>query len=92
MGLYLDTSGNASLGVAICARCSLKFPIGELESDPNYPGLRVCAEDRDRLDPYRLPPRLPEDIVLEYPRPDTPIGVYSPAPNTPDWPIDINSP
>jgi hypothetical protein len=46
----------------------------ELMSDPNSPGLRVCREDLDQLDPYRLPPRQPDTITLPFVRPDTPIG------------------
>jgi hypothetical protein len=45
-----------------------------LMSDPNSPGLRVCKEDLDQLDPYRLPPRQPDTITLPFVRPDTPIG------------------
>jgi hypothetical protein len=46
----------------------------ELMSDPNSSGLRVCKEDLDQLDPYRLPPRQPDTITLPFVRPDTPIG------------------
>jgi hypothetical protein len=46
----------------------------ELMSDPNSPGLRVCKEDLDQLDPYRLPPRQPDTITLPFVRPDAPIG------------------
>lgn len=74
MPIFLDTTGNASLGIAICGRCSRKMPIGKLYSDPNYPGLMVCAEDRDLYDPWRLPARQPENIALRFPRPDTPIS------------------
>jgi hypothetical protein len=47
----------------------------QLMSDPNSPGLRVCKEDLDQLDPYRLPPRQPDTITLPFVRPDSPIGV-----------------
>lgn len=73
MTVFLDTTGNASLAIGICGRCSRKFPIGELLPDPNYPGLRVCEADKDNFDPYRLPARQPENIALRYARPDTPI-------------------
>lgn len=73
MSVFLDTSGNPSLAIGICGRCSRKFPIGELLPDPNYPGLRVCEADKDDFDPYRLPARQPENIALRYARPDTPI-------------------
>ena len=47
----------------------------ELMPDNNYPGLRVCKEDRDQFDPYRLAPRQTERITLDYPRPDVPINL-----------------
>ena len=74
MPLYLDTSGNSTLAIGICDRCSRKFPLGELQPDPNYPGLRVCRDDRDQLDPYRLPARQTEAITLRFPRPDVPLN------------------
>ena len=74
MSIYLDTRGNATLAIGICGRCSRKFPIGELASDPNYPGLKVCKDDMDEYDPYRLPARQPENIALRFARPDTPIA------------------
>lgn len=73
MARYLDTSGNSSLGVALCARCSRKFPLGELAPDPNYPALMVCREDTDQYDPYRLAPREADQITLPFVRPDTPV-------------------
>lgn len=76
MPLYLDTTGNASLAVAICDRCGFKYPIGELMSDPNIPGLRVDAGCKDLFDPHRLPPRKTENIALKYPRPDVPINTH----------------
>jgi hypothetical protein len=45
--------------------------LDDLYSDPNYPGLRVCLEDLDQYDPWRLPARQTEDISLRFPRPDT---------------------
>ena len=48
--------------------------LDDLYSDPNYPGLRVCKDDMDQYDPYRLPARQPEDITLRFPRPDTPLA------------------
>ena len=74
MGVYLNTLGRATLGIGICGRCSRKFSLDDLWSDPNSPGLRVCAVDRDEFDPYRLPARQPETLALRDPRPDTPIG------------------
>jgi len=73
MTTFLDTTGNASLAIAICDRCKRRFPIGELEPDPNSPGLRVCKDDLDVLDPWRLPARQPESITLPFVRPDEPL-------------------
>jgi len=84
MPLYLDTRGNSTLGIGICARCSCKFPLGELYPDPNANGLRVCLQDLDQLDPYRLPARAPDNLVLPFCRPDTSIAIrYSGGVNVP---------
>ena len=72
--MYLDVSGQATYGIAICGRCSRKFLLAELSSDPNSPGLMVCKADLDDYDPYRLAPRAPDQIVLPFTRPDTPIN------------------
>ena len=74
MGVYLDTRGKSTLAIGICGRCSRKFSLDDLYSDPNYPGLKVCLADRDEYDPYRLPARQPEKISLLFARPDTPIN------------------
>ena len=73
MPVFLDTRGRSTIAIAICGRCSRKFPYDELMPDPNYPGLRVCKDDLDEYDPYRLPARQTEDISLRFPRPDTPL-------------------
>jgi len=75
MPVYLDTRGNSVLSVAICDRCSRKFPYGELVSDPNFPGMRVCKDDLDNFDPWRLPALPTENIALRFPRPDTSVAV-----------------
>lgn len=74
MGAYLDTRGKSTLAIGICGRCSRKFSLDDLYSDPNYPGLKVCRADMDEYDPYRLPARQPEKISLRFARPDTPIA------------------
>ena len=72
---------------AICGRCSFKKDYQELSPDPNVPGLRVCCDCKDQLDPYRLPPRQPDAFVLRHPRPDTPL--IPPPYVVPEvWPID----
>jgi len=74
MSRFLDVTGESTYGIAICARCSRKFKLAELSSDPNSPGLMVCAEDLDDYDPYRLAPRKEDQIVLPFTRPDTPVN------------------
>jgi len=74
--MYLDVTGQATYGIAICGRCSRKFLLAELSPDPNSPGLMVCKEDLDDYDPYRLAPRAPDQIVLPFTRPDTPINTH----------------
>jgi len=73
MSIWLDTRGLSTLGIGLCDRCSRKMSLTQLMSDPNSPGLRVCREDLDQLDPYRLPPRQPDTITLPFVRPDTPL-------------------
>ncbi len=74
MSVFLDTTGQPTLGVGLCARCARKMPLAELMPDPNSEGLMVCKEDLDVLDPYRLPARQPEKIVLPFTRPDVPLN------------------
>jgi hypothetical protein len=74
MSRFLDVTGESTYGIALCARCSRKFKLAELSSDPNSPGLMVCAEDLDDYDPYRLAPRKEDQIVLPFTRPDTPVN------------------
>lgn len=87
MPRFINTTGRQSLGIAICARCNRKFPYDDLMPDPNFPGLRVCSEDRDAYDPWRLPPPQNDAIALDYPRPDTPMypfdDVFSPIGDVP---------
>lgn len=71
MPRFLDTRGQPTLNVSLCARCGIKMPAAKLSPDPNSPGLLVCAKDRDRFDPYRLPPRQPDQISVPFVRPDT---------------------
>jgi hypothetical protein len=59
-----------SYGIGLCDRCRRKFFLDQLQPDPNSPGMRVCKEDLDQFDPYRLPGHPAEDIGLKHPRPD----------------------
>jgi len=74
MSVYLDTRGNSVLSVAVCDRCNRKFPYVDLMPDPNFPGMRVCKDDLDNFDPWRLPARQTENIALRFPRPDISIA------------------
>ena len=76
MSVFLDPTGQPTYGIAICGRCSRKMLLSELQPDPNYPGLMVCEADIDQYDPYRLAPRGPDQIVLPFNRPDTPINTH----------------
>lgn len=75
MPKYLDTRGNSVLSVGICDRCSRKFPYVDLMPDPNFPGMRVCKDDLDQFDPWRLPAIQTENITLRFPRPDVSVAV-----------------
>lgn len=70
MSLFLDPTGRPTYGIGICDRCQQKFFLDELFPDTNSPGLMVCKEDRDVLDPYRLPMPPDDQIVLPFVRPD----------------------
>ena len=73
MPKFLDTTDESTYGIGICGRCSIKMPLSRLSPDPNSPGLMVCADDKDDYDPYRLPPKTPDQIILPFYRPDTPM-------------------
>lgn len=75
MSIWLNPRGKSTYGIGICDRCRRKFSLDDLYSDPNNPGLKVCEDDRDEYDPYRLPMREPEDITLRFARPDTALTV-----------------
>ena len=67
---FLDTRGKKWLAVGLCDRCKRKFTLEELWSDRNNPALKVCRDELDEYDPYRLPARTGERIALRFPRPD----------------------
>ena len=74
MPIWLDTRGNSVISVGICDRCNRKMAYTELYPDPNFPGMRVCKEDLDVFDPWRLPARQTENIALRFPRPDVSVA------------------
>lgn len=73
MAIFLNPRGKSTYGIALCARCSKKFSLDDLYSDPNSPGLMVCRKDLDQYDPWRLPARETENITLRFCRPDVPL-------------------
>jgi hypothetical protein len=76
MPRFLDTRGNSVIAIFICDRCKMKRPIIEARPDPNFPGLKVCAQGcADVKDPYRLPARKTERITLAFPRPDVSVAL-----------------
>ena len=75
MPVFLNTRGYSDLSIAICDRCRMKRPHAEMSSDPNFPGLQVCAQGcKDQFDPYRLPARKTERITIRFPRPDVSVS------------------
>jgi len=88
--VFLDPRGKSTYGLGVCGRCGNKLFLEELFPDPNFPGLMVCKDDIDVLDPYRLPARETEQIALPFNRPDRNIDVPAvPNPNlVPVWPED----
>lgn len=76
MSIYIDPTGEPTYGIGLCARCSRKFPLAQLQPDPNYPALMVCRDDVDDYDPYRLAPRQPDQIVLPFVRPDLSLNTH----------------
>lgn len=81
MPTFIDPSGRSTFGIGVCARCWRKFSLEDLYSDPNSPGLKVCEDDIDQYDPYRLPARRTEDIHLRFNRPDEALTAGGPNPN-----------
>ncbi len=81
MPIFLDPTGKTTYGIGICQRCSKKFFLEDLHSDPNSPGLKVCIDDLDDYDPYRLAPRQADRITLPFYRPDEDLTTGGPNPN-----------
>jgi len=71
MSRFLNPTGKSTYGLALCARCSRKFSLEDLQADPNFPALMVCRDDLDDYDPYRLAPRAEDPVALSFVRPDT---------------------
>ena len=82
MSVFLDPSGESTFGIGICARCSRKMKLEDLYDDPNATGLKVCLDDLDDFDPYRLAARPTEEINLLYVRPDRQLNDLGGDPST----------
>ncbi len=74
-----DATGHPFYAIGVCDRCNRTFILDELIQDGNLPGLRVCRDDWDELDPYRLPPRQPDNLVLPFVRPDVSVALQPTA-------------
>jgi hypothetical protein len=74
-----DPTGAPYYAVGICDRCNRRFLLHELIQDGNLPGLRVCKDDWDMLDPYRLPARQSDNLILPFVRPDVPLTISAAA-------------
>jgi hypothetical protein len=68
--LYEKTRGKAILSPAICDRCRLRGAGADMVPDGDKPGLFVHRRCADVLDPWKLPPRMTEDVSIPNPRPD----------------------
>jgi len=78
--VFIDTRGEANLGIYICQRCQCKASFSELTEDGNIKGFMVHKPGispgcYDVYDPMRLPGPRPDDLKLPFVRPDTPLTV-----------------
>lgn len=81
MPVFLDTTGQPTLGIAICSRCQIKRVLADLVEDGNLPKFYVCRKEIspgcfDNFDPMRLPGRPPDKMNLPFSRPDLDITIY----------------
>lgn len=77
---FLDTRGEANLGIYICQRCQTKRRYSDMKEDGNIPGFMVCRPELspgcwDTRDPFRLPAPPPDDMRLPFVRPDVNIAI-----------------
>lgn len=77
MPKFLPVRTSPNCAIAVCDRCHTKVYLAELQPDGNSPGLRVCKSCWDVKDPYRLPPRRPDHITVQHPRPFAPPPLVS---------------
>lgn len=84
MPKFLNTTGESTLGIAICSRCQRKRILRDLTDDGNIPTFKVCRPELspgcwDNYDPMRLPPRAPDRFNLPFVRPDQDITMSEAA-------------
>lgn len=64
MGRFIHTRGRSSLALTHCDRCHVKMPVGDVGQDGDNPALMVCRDCYDHIDPWKLPPRKPDDYII----------------------------
>ena len=77
MPLFINTTGNANLGVGVCGRCSVKHALVDLRPDRNATGLMR----RNVEETPATPPQRAEPVASQQPRPPQPMR---PAQQQPD--------
>lgn len=73
MSRFLDTRGERYLSPYICDRCSLRGKFSEMVNDPDT-NLWVHRDCADESDPWRLPPRVSDNVTVPNPRRDVNIA------------------
>lgn len=95
MPKFINTIGKSNLGIAVCARCSFKMANADMVRDPDTQ-LWMHRHCTDEPDPYRLPPRRPDNIALPRVQPDVAIDTLpetpTPQPNDPGNPEQPQNP
>lgn len=92
MPRFINTTGQPTLGIAICSRCQIKRRLADITQDGNAPGFMVCRPEIspgcwDNYDPMRLPPRQPDKYTLPFVRPDIElVPTPSELPDSPLYP------
>lgn len=64
MPRFLNPRGRSSYVLQHCDRCAQKMFAGDLRRDGDNPALMVCRNCYDNIDPWKLPPRHPDDYVV----------------------------
>lgn len=78
MSIFGVNRGKTNIANGICDRCRLRMANADMVEDKDKPGIWGHPECMDGIDPWKLPPRQPEDVTVQHPRRDTFVG--SPTP------------